>query len=90
MSKRLMLAVTVATMAALALPATSQAGGLRSDAGARKGCFLTHMMTCANKHLFRPVVGRRSHTKWRLFNRHHKRGLPSEAVLVPLEGGVAS
>ncbi len=56
MSKRLMLAVTVATMAALALPATSQAGGLRSDAGARKGCFLTHMMTRANKHLFRPVL----------------------------------
>ncbi len=73
MSKRLILAVTVATMAALALPATSQAGGLRSDAGARKGCFLTHMMTRANKHLIRPMVAGVSHRKWRLFNRHHKR-----------------
>jgi len=73
MSKRLMLAVTVTTMAALTLPATSQAGGLRSDSGVRKGCFLTHMMTRTNKHLIQPMVAGRSYRKWRLFNRHHKR-----------------
>jgi len=72
MSKRLMAVVTVATMAALTLPATSQAGGLRSDHGVRKGCFLTDMMKRTDKHLVRPVVSRKSHTRWRLFKRRRK------------------
>ena len=72
MSKRLMAVVTVATMAALTLPATSQASGFRGDHGMRKGCYLTHMMNRTKKLFTRPVTYRTSHTKWRLFGRHRK------------------
>jgi hypothetical protein len=72
MSKRLMAVVTVATMAALTLPATSQASGLRGDHGMRKGCYLTHMMDRTKKLFTRPVTYRKSHMKWRLFRRHRK------------------
>ncbi|MGI9404569.1 MAG: hypothetical protein ACR2OF_08710 [Hyphomicrobium sp.] len=72
MSKRLMAVVAVAIMAALTLPATSQAGGLRGDHGARKGCYLTHMMTRTRKLFTRPVTYRKTHTKWRLFGRRRK------------------
>ena len=73
MSKRLMVAVAVATMAALTFTATAQAGGVRGDHGVRKGCFLTHMMKRTRKALTRPVTHRKTHTKWRLFG-HHRKG----------------
>ncbi len=72
MSKRLMAAIAVATLAALTFSATAQAGGMRGDHGVRKGCYLTQMMTRTRNLFTRPVTYKRSHTKWRLFGRHRK------------------
>jgi len=72
MSKRLMVAVTVATLAALTFSATAQAGGMRGDHGVRKGCYLTQMMTRTRKLFTRPVTYRKTHTKWRLFGSRRK------------------
>lgn len=72
MSKRLIAAVTLATMAALTFSATAQASGSRGDQGVRKGCYLSHMMTRTTKLFTRPVAARKSHTRWRLFGRHRK------------------
>lgn len=72
MSKRLMAVVTVATMAAVMLPATSHATGMRGDHGMRKGCMVTKMMDRTRKLFTRPMTYRKSHTKWRLFGRHRK------------------
>ena len=73
MSKRLMAAVAVATLAALTISATAQAGGMRGDHGARKSCYLSKMMTRTSRLFTRPVTYRKTHTKWRLFGRRGKR-----------------
>lgn len=72
MSKRLMIAVTAAAMASLAVPGTSQAGGLLGDAGARRGCALTDMITRTGERLIRPVVAELSRMDLRLFSRDRK------------------
>lgn len=72
MSKRLMAVVTAATMAAVMLPATSHATGMRGDHGVRKDCMVTKMMNRTKKMFMRPMTYRKSHTKWRLFSRDRK------------------
>jgi hypothetical protein len=72
MSKRLMAVVTMATMAAVMLPAASHATGLRGDHGVRKGCVVTKMMNRTKRLFMRPVIYRKSHTKWRLFGNRRK------------------
>ena len=62
-----MVAVAVATMAAAMLPATANATGVR------KSCGLTKMMNHTKKMFTRPVTYKKSHSKWRLFGRHHRK-----------------